>query len=256
MSRRTLVFLVVALVLAAIFVRLGIWQLARLDERRARNRPIAERLAIPPAPLVEVLRDSSMARFRHVIVTGTFDYAHELVIGPRSHEGSPGVYLLTPLRTAKAGGETDTAILVNRGWVYAPDAMTVDQAKWRESDSATVAGYLDEYTSHADVGGPTVVATRASGVIRRMDHDSIAARLPYPLAPLYLVQLAGAPNIGTQSAGTPVRLDPPSLDEGPHRGYAMQWFAFAAIAVIGSVSVAVQERRRTQSRQRGPSYRR
>jgi surfeit locus 1 family protein len=79
-------------------------------------------------------------------------------------------------------------------------------------------------------------------------HDSVAARLGYPVAPLYLVQLAAtaAPE-GTPAPATPVRLDPPFLDEGPHRGYAIQWFAFATIAVVGSVAVVIQERRRAAS---------
>jgi surfeit locus 1 family protein len=34
--------------------------------------------------------------------------------------------------------------------------------------------------------------------------------------------------------GVPRRIPPPSLDEGPHLNYAIQWFAFAAIALIGS----------------------
>jgi cytochrome oxidase assembly protein ShyY1 len=35
----------------------------------------------------------------------------------------------------------------------------------------------------------------------------------------------------------------PALDEGPHRGYAIQWFAFAVIALVGAGAVVVRERR-------------
>ena len=46
----------------------------------------------------------------------------------RTRSGSPGVHILTPLRIP----ESDTALLVNRGWVYSPDARTVDLTRWRE----------------------------------------------------------------------------------------------------------------------------
>ena len=51
-----------------------------------------------------------------------YDFANEYALASRTRQGSPGVNIMTPLRIAG----TDTAVLVNRGWVYAPDAMTVD----------------------------------------------------------------------------------------------------------------------------------
>jgi cytochrome oxidase assembly protein ShyY1 len=36
---------------------------------------------------------------------------------------------------------------------------------------------------------------------------------------------------------TPARVAPPALDDGPHLSYAIQWFSFAAIALVGSYVV-------------------
>ena len=50
-----------AMVLAAVFIRLGVWQLDRLAQRRARNAAIARRLAQPPEP-IERLGDTTSYR--------------------------------------------------------------------------------------------------------------------------------------------------------------------------------------------------
>ena len=38
-----------------------------------------------------------------------------------------------------------------------------------------------------------------------------------------------------QSDSTPARLGSPALDDGPHVSYAIQWFAFAIISIVGLV---------------------
>jgi cytochrome oxidase assembly protein ShyY1 len=40
-----------------------------------------------------------------------------------------------------------------------------------------------------------------------------------------------------------VRLEVPALDEGPHLSYAIQWFFFAAVAVVGAGYVVAQGRK-------------
>jgi surfeit locus 1 family protein len=229
MSRRSIVFCAVAVVAAAVFVRLGLWQLARLRAKVQRNAVIAVQQRSEPAPLASLPRDTVAAHYRRAIVSGRFDYDHEMVVSNRTHQGSPGAELLTPLRPPG----TDTAVLVNRGWVYSPDGASVDRARWRERDSGTVEGYVEQYAPDA---GVTAGADRR--VIRRVSRGEIASRIPYPLAPYYLVFTG-------DTAGTshPVRREMPVLDDGPHRSYAIQWFAFAVIALVGAVFVVVRERR-------------
>jgi surfeit locus 1 family protein len=65
-------------------------------------------------------------------------------------------------------------------------------------------------------------------VFNRVDIDRIAEQMPYELAPMYVVAM------GEGSQGLPVTVDPPDLtDEGPHLAYAIQWFGFAAVGLIG-----------------------
>ena len=231
MSRTKLgLFVALAVIAAAVCVRLGVWQLHRLGERRARNALIVSRLdsaAVDPGALP---RDSATARFRRVRVTGVPDYAHDLIFATRTRQGSPGVNLLTPIR--RPG--TDTAVLVNRGWVYSPDGSTIDAAKWHDRDSV-FTGYAEELPS---TGGATF-ATRPN-VIARLSYDVVAKALPYPVAPVYVVALAGSDT--STAADRIARLTVPPLDEGPHLSYAIQWFAFATVALVGAGFVIRQAR--------------
>ncbi len=227
MPRRLVAFGTIAVVLAALFVRLGIWQLHRLDQRRARNALVSRRLVAAPVDVSALTSDTAEARFRRVRVSGTPDYDHELVLTLRSENGSPGLDLVTPIR--RAGN--DTAVLVNRGWVFSADGTTVDETQWRESDT-TFIGYAEVVGDRP--AGP--VMRSDPRLIREMDRAVISRAIPYPVAPVYVV----ATDSATGSAHRPRRLKPPPLDEGPHMSYAIQWFSFAAIAIVGAAIVIVR----------------
>lgn len=223
MPRRIVVFVVLAVVLAMLFVRLGFWQLSRLEERRAQNAGIAGDLSVPEVPWNQ-LGSMDSADFRRTVVAGIPDTAAEFAILGRSRNGSPGVWIITPVRPV---GDS-IAVLVNRGWVYAPDAATVDLNRWRERRSE-YRGY-----THRIAIGPKSVKGRG---LRVFDSSGVDSLLPYPFAPLYLVQRDSGP-----VDSTPARLPMPALSDGPHLSYAIQWFAFAAIAMAGAAIVAIRSR--------------
>jgi len=235
MPRRTLAFIVFALLMAAGCVRLGVWQLGRLAERRTRNAAIIRRMAAPAAGWGQATRDSASARYRQVQLTGRYDYARELVLTSRGRDGAPGVHVLTPLVVADG-----PPVLVNRGWAYAADGMSVDLAKWQEGDSAAVDGYLEEFVA---VRGMVSTPSQRRGV-RYLARDSIEARLGERVAPFLVVQRMGS--VQGDTLAHLIRVDLPVLDEGSHRSYAIQWFAFAAIAMVGAGAVARRPRRGTE----------
>ena len=208
MQRRDLVAATIAVLLAAGCVRLGIWQLRRLQQRRARNAVLAARMALPPLVLrANVSVDS--ARERRVVAHGRFDYSGEQTWPGRSFEGTPGVALITPLRLAEVGRGGGSAVLVDRGWVPSPDAFHVDHAAYRESDSVTVEGIA-------------LAAPRGRGDV------NTARFLPY------VVQME-TPLPGPR--GLPRRWPAPVLDDGPHLSYAIQWFSFAVITLVGTAAL-------------------
>lgn len=240
MPRRAVLLLVISLAFAALCARLGVWQLHRLAERRARNAELASRLGIAPVAPAELPADTAHARFRRVTVAGTFDFDHEIYLTGRSLNGSPGVFIVTPMRQANGG----PAVLVQRGWVYSPDAATIDPQRWLEPERRQVTGYVDEFRSAGR--GPAVFPDKPLAW-RWLDGTRLASAFPYPIAPYYVVDLGDSAADAARRDSTPARLGLPAMDEGPHRGYAIQWFSFAAIALYGAAYLLWYERRRARA---------
>jgi surfeit locus 1 family protein len=240
-SYRNVVFLAVSVLMAALFARLGVWQLHRLGERRARNALVTARLATPPVALAALPRDTAMAHFRRAHLAGTLDFDHEVVLVNRIRDGAPGVHLVTPLRPDTGtwgGGGGDTAVLVDRGWVYAPDGASVDRARWREPSRFDGTGYVQEFT--AGRGSPAAVPSHPER-LRWLDPDAVSHNAGYPIARYYVVVDV---NASKAAPGVPVRVPVPTLDDGPHLSYAIQWFSFAVIALVGALFAVFGRSRR------------
>jgi surfeit locus 1 family protein len=212
--RGEIVLAVVAILAALGCARLGIWQLDRLAQRRERNAALAARLALPPIDLGTIRVGDVPAESlyqRRIVARGVFDYAHERVWPGRAFEGTPGVALVTLLRLP-----TGSAVFVDRGWVPSPDAFRVDQAAFREADSAAVEGIA-------------FVPPRGRG-----DVDLRAPAVPYAVFPVVLQQNGPEPDAPRR---LPRRWPAPALDDGPHLSYAIQWFSFAVIALVGTAAL-------------------
>jgi surfeit locus 1 family protein len=223
-KRSTILFLIVAVVLAGGCIRLGIWQLDRREQRRAMNAQIRQRMLAPARSVETADRDTAKTRFSIVAVRGVPDYSNEIVLTHRGNAGSPGVDILTPIRLP---GQ-DTAVLVNRGWAYSPDGVTIDLSRWHETGTA-FTGYVESFVS-------APLDTVRARAIRRSSYEAISRVIPYPIHPFFVVALGDSVTMADSSPGRPalVRLRAPKLDEGPHLSYAFQWFGFATIALVGA----------------------
>jgi surfeit locus 1 family protein len=212
----------------AVCVRLGFWQLDRLEQRRARNAVVQAGMSQPPRPIdaalaAEMRRDPTRLVYRRVTARGRYLPQGEMVLRARVEGGRPGVHLATPLLL-----DGDSAIiLVNRGWVPAPDASTPPERPAPPAGTVVVSGTLQVVPVTED-GGSRSVSPRGDTTYRRMDLGTARRRVG-PVLPMY-VQLV--PDSGAARA-LPVAVPPPPLDEGPHLGYAVQWFSFALIGVVG-----------------------
>jgi len=222
-KKRDVAFGIFGLIFAIVCIRLGIWQLQRLAERRHLNTELRSRAATIPVTLGELPTDTGAAHFRRVTISGTYDYDREITLTNRSRNGSPGVNIVTPLRSS-----SDTAVLVNRGWVYAPDGMTVDLARWRETPAINGEGYVEFFRK----GNGSAKSATHKRAYRWVDDKTISQAFPYPVRPYLVVLIDDSTKRGEN---IPPRLDVPPLDEGPHRNYAIQWFSFAAISIFGTI---------------------
>lgn len=225
---RRLPLTLLVLLLAGVFVRLGFWQLDRLAQREARNGLVRTRLMAPPLQLTGNEVDPQALAFRHAVVTGTFDYDHEVLLSNRTRGGKPGYHLLTPLRLQGS----DTAVIVDRGWIpleqSSPDARRV----FRGAATAEVSGLILQ--SQSTPKGVTFGQRSDSWFWADIAH--IQQQTPYRLLPFYVEQspAPGAPDLPWRSE---TEL---ALDNGPHLSYAIQWFTFAVIAIVGYVGLSAR----------------
>jgi surfeit locus 1 family protein len=212
-------------------IRLGIWQLDRLDQRRAFNARVQAQIDQPALTLdANTLQDDiANMEYRQVQVTGKYDFSQEIALRNQYYGNEWGVHLITPLKIA----DTDQTILVDRGWIPAADFETGDWSKFAESGVVTVSGVLRAAQTRAQLGTRTD-PTPAPGEAPRQSWNFvnislISRQFPYPLLEAYIQQ---APN--PSWTGLPYRTQPElELTEGPHMGYALQWFTFATILGIG-----------------------
>jgi cytochrome oxidase assembly protein ShyY1 len=221
---------VLVVVLVVVMVNLGFWQLRRLDEKRTHNAAVRANESLEVAPLDTILRPTDATSrgkelaFRRVTVTGTYDTANEVVVRARSLDERPGVWVASPLRLASGD-----AVVVIRGFLPTqgtPDRVPADAEP--PNGVVTVSGLVQE-TQTRGLFGPTDPDGPLSN-IARVDVERLQRQMPYRLYPAYVQLTSSTP---AQSGSEPEALPEPVLDEGPHLGYAVQWFIFSTIALIG-----------------------
>jgi cytochrome oxidase assembly protein ShyY1 len=191
------------LALVVVLINLGFWQLRRLDQRRERNAVVEQALEQPPVdprslePLEVVL-----ARLRPVVATGRFTGESTLVAN-RTVDAIPGVWVVTALRL-----DDGTQLLVSRGFLPAaqPDPPP-------PSRDVRVEGFA--------------IPRERLDRTARIDLDTRFSRRD--VLPLLVQATSTTPADDADL----VPVDPPELGEGPHFSYAMQWFIFSGIAVVG-----------------------
>ena len=225
---KTTVFVLVAV---AVMIRLGIWQLDRLEQRKVFNARAEAQLAEPPLDLSGQSIESDLygMEYRSTIVSGEYDHDHQVVLRNQDWQGRLGVHILTPLLIA---GE-EAAVLVDRGWVPYEDFTGGNLSQYDDPGQVELNGIMRRSQSKPAIGGradkvpgPGEAPLEAWNWINLTD---ISRQIPYQLLPVYI---AAVPSSGSLELPyrSELELD---LSEGSHLGYAFQWFIFAAIFGIG-----------------------
>lgn len=218
---------VVVAILAAIFVRLGFWQLDRAEQARVRNEVVAGRLASDPVPLEALIipdveqADEDLLGWP-VVVEGRYLVAEEVLVRGRALDGTPGSWVVTPLERTDGNG----VVVVNRGWVPLEVDAPGDPRVAPPTGVVTVRGVTipDEEPTRF---GPQDPADGRLEVVANLDLERLGAQVGADLGPV-VVQKIGDSN------ETPTPLGAPDVeDAGPHVAYVVQWFGFAAVVVVG-----------------------
>lgn len=241
--------------LVATMIALGFWQLRRLDEKRSYNALVESRQEQPIAEVTHVLPaadkvddpEVTEVLYRRVRATGAYAATDTVVVPNRTFNGAPGAWVLTPLVL-----DDGTAVIVNRGFVgferdgeiVAPDPPT---------GAVTVEGFIFPSQERGRFGGAGPADANLHE-LARANIEQFQDRVDYDLLPAYVQLVRSDPLEPAPSSGRLVVIGPPVLDEGPHFGYAVQWFSFTAIAAGGYVlllrKVAMEEAKRSTGEMR------
>jgi surfeit locus 1 family protein len=245
---RWLVGHVLVLAVVVAFSQFGTWQLRRHAEHTAATERAAARWAAAPVDLETALADaaseaaagaslSAALLDRRVTVAGVFEPQDEVLRRPVSRDGSPGYHVVTPLRLE--GDVEGRRLWVERGWV--PEAwntpVPVDAAPPPEG-RVEVTGWL-RATEAPPTGWVGALAPRdpPTGRLRAvayLDPVRLADQVAGPLVPAVLLLESVVP---PAPAPWPRPPEPPVASSGPHLGYAIQWFSFTLVTLIGYVAL-------------------
>lgn len=227
-SRRWLLTTLLVFLGTALCIRLGVWQLDRLEQRRAFNAQVTSMRAMPLLNLNSGDVDFiATMEWRAVTVSGEYDFANQVAIRNQYYRDQYGYHLLTPLLS------DGTAVLVDRGWIPADgNSSPADWRKYDEPGVVTVTGQIRLGQSKPAFGG-VADALPADGsplwVWNNGDLEKISRQMPYPIYAVYI-----QPDIDPADETPPIPYQPEvELTEGPHIGYAFQWFTFATILFAG-----------------------
>lgn len=204
------------------------WQLDRLEERRTQNEIIEGRMAEPPRPLSGIVGqygdDAQAMAYRHAVAEGQFIVEDEFYSIGRTYDDLSGTLVATPFVLGDG-----SVLIVVRGLV--PPGTPGPPAE----------GY-EPATGEMIVEGPLLAGEQPTAIgeappqggeltsLSRLDLEYIDEWMDGEVLPVLMyLEDWSVPN----PQNVPEPIPQPPLTEGSHLGYAVQWFSFAAIVLVG-----------------------
>ena len=228
--------------LIALMMNLGFWQLSRLDEKKSFNALLRSHTNAPIVQLSEVpLQSTKEYEWRRVSVAGTYVMDKAVTIINRSQNGTAGYDSLVPLQLE--GGKI---LFVNRGFI--PLATPVSPAP---TGPVTVVGYIRAPQTRSGLG-PVDSSDVNNTEFQRFDIELIGKRITNAsVIPVFLQRISEEPASTSQ---WPATVELPTLDNGPHLSYAVQWFFFCAVAATAWVVVVRRRLRQSDISEDSPVH--
>ena len=231
LSRKWLLTTLLAIAAVVVLIRLGNWQLDRLEQRRIFNSRVTAQIDSPPIELNAgtISLDLYNMEYRSVNIIGEYDHSFEVALNNQVWGGLLGIHLLTPLKITG----TDSYILVDRGWIPQEDYSPERWSKYAAPGIVTLQGVIRRPRSNPTFGGipdPALEPGEKRLLYWNMINlDRIQIESELLFLPVYVLQSPDGEQLNPPLKEL-IGLD---LTEGSHIGYALQWFAFAVILAIG-----------------------
>src|SRR5262249_22852420 len=232
------------LIVFALLIGLGVWQLERKAWKDALIDAIARRLNAPPAPLPPPQRwaslDAAHDEFTHVVFRAAFDDDEALVFAGasafRPDVSGTGYWVFAPARI-----ESGARVVVNRGFVPEAKRDAKTRAEGRVGGPVDIVGVL-RWPEHAGLFTPSGEPARNLWFAR--DQHAIAAAKSWgDVAPFYVELESPAPNGGSPMPGKLTVTLPNN-----HLQYAITWFALAVVlAAVFAAFLRARAREKTAS---------
>ena len=233
---------VLMLIVAAICVLAGTWQISRLSGKVTENDALRHNAHAATAPVADVLPlvgkgtpSADSIQYRTVTASGSYEPAAQALVRQRTVDGDTGYLVLTPLRTSQG------TLLVVRGFISGTAAKTglptIPAAPTGQvSVTARVQPAETRNDSATQLGGKQVEAINP-----RLQ----SVRLGTPVYAGYVELHAGQPGSGGLTPIPAPDLSNPAggAIEPQHVAYIIQWYLFALLALAAPFAVARAETR-------------
>jgi len=196
------------------------WQFHRGQDRSARNATIEAHIDIPAVDLVTLKSSVKENEWRAITTTGTFDADQQILLRNRYFEGKYGYAVLTRFTT-----ESGDAIWVDRGWVAAGASATVaPETPPVPTGMVSITARLRLDSSLPSGSFFALPLNSDDDLVSQLNAQSGLASEDY-----YLDLISGSLPSLTPTVPSGI----PSLSDGPHLAYAVQWILFAGLAIYG-----------------------
>ena len=207
--------LVVGALLVAQFAGLGAWQVSRGFEKRASQAAFRDETGFA------AWRDGMEIRpYQRLRATGLYDGAHQLLLENIIVNSRYGYYVITPLLVA----DDEPVLLINRGWVektgtaFDTSLLTLPEGRTTvrgRAGSLPRAGYkMGEAVEETSTWPKRAVYPSSEEVAAVLGRD----------VQQFVLLMDHEEQHGFYRHWVPTEFGP-----GKHFGYALQWFAMAAV---------------------------
>lgn len=213
---------VATLIVIAIGITLGLWQLRRADQKEAIAVKLAARSDAEVLETVPSAFTIDDAEFRKVRLHGEFLPDWPLYLDNRPYQGRAGLYVLMPFRATDGPG----VVLVERGWIARdPNDRARIPVIPTPAGMQTIVGRIRKAPGHVMQLGKAP-GLKPGAIVQNLVLAEFSATSMLPVRPFLLEQLS-------DTGDGLVRDWPrPSAGVERHLGYAFQWFALAAMAAV------------------------
>ncbi len=227
--RPELVPTLVLLAVLALTLSAGRWQLGRAEQKVELQQRMAAAAGAPAVDAtVLAARDPAGFAWQPVSAVGRFDAARVVFLDNRLRDGVAGYEVLTPLRLAGS----HRVLLINRGWIAAPPQRDrLPSVRTPEGEVRVTGVAVLPSARFMELREGTDEAARwQNWTIERARSRWSLDLLPFAL--LLEQPAMAAPDGAALDDGLARNWPRPDVGIDKHRGYALQWFSFALIAVV------------------------